>query len=148
MRHRPDDSDPLGTLDTTGFAFTRRAWVPASPTAVYDLVSDVSRIGEWSPNASEVRYDLGAGPEPGAWFSGRNRRSDSGWESRSQVLTAERGAEFSFVVGGLDDGVVRWRWTFRAEGTGTVVEQSWQLLRMDPCSARRVARSPISRTRW
>jgi hypothetical protein len=34
MRHRPDDSDPLGALDATGVAFTRRAWVPASPTAV------------------------------------------------------------------------------------------------------------------
>ncbi|MFJ3671437.1 hypothetical protein ACIPSE_33735 [Streptomyces sp. NPDC090106] len=35
---------------------------------------------------------------------------------------------FAFVV----DDLVRWRWTFRAEGAGTVVEQSWQLLRLQP----------------
>ncbi|MFD5826144.1 SRPBCC family protein [Lentzea sp. NPDC060358] len=116
------------TLDPAGFAFTRQAWVDATPADVYGLVSDVSAIGRWSPTASDVAYDEGDGPEAGAWFSGRNRRGDKEWTSRSQVVAAEPGAVFAFVV----DGIVEWRWTMRAQGRGTVAEQSWRLLRLDP----------------
>ncbi|WHT19996.1 SRPBCC family protein [Crossiella sp. CA-258035] len=112
--------------------FTRRAWLPAAPHPLYDLVTDVSMIGSWSPTAVAAEYDDGAGPRPGAWFSGRNQRGGRTWRSRSQVETAEPGAEFSFVVGGLAEGIVRWRWTFTADGPGTVVAQHWQVLRLDP----------------
>ncbi len=115
-------------LDPEDFHFTRRAWIAAAPSQVYDLVSDVSRIGTWSPSASDASYDDGAGPQAGAWFSGRNRRGGREWTSRSQVVRAEPGQEFAFVV----DGLVRWCWTLRPLGTGTVAEQSWQLLGLDP----------------
>ena len=122
----------LDTLDVTGFAFTRQAWVAAPPTAVYDLVSDVSTIERWSPSAGAVAYDPGDGPRVGAWFSGHNRRGEQEWTTRSQVVAASPGQEFAFVVGGADEGIVRWRWTFREDGDGTVVAQSWQLLRHVP----------------
>lgn len=122
----------LDTLDITEFAFTRQAWVAAPPVAVYDLVADVSAIERWSPSASAIAYDPGAGPEVGAWFGGHNRRGGSEWDTRSQVVAAEPGAEFAFVVGGARDGIVRWAWTLRARGEGTVVTQSWRLLRTDP----------------
>ncbi|WP_371484099.1 SRPBCC family protein [Kitasatospora sp. NBC_00315] len=122
------DADTFGRLDPADFRFTRKAWIAADPSRVYDLVSDVSMIGTWSPSASTASYEDGAGPRAGAWFSGRNRRGDREWTSRSQVVRAEPGEEFAFVV----DGLVRWRWTLRALGTGTVVEQSWQLLRLEP----------------
>lgn len=48
----------------------------------------------------------GAGPAPGAWFGGRNRRGDREWDSRSQVLTADPPGEFSSVVGVI--GLARW----------------------------------------
>ena len=120
------------TLDPTEFRFTRRAWVDASPVEVYELVSDVSSISRWSPNASDVAFDEGSGPVAGAWFSGRNRRGEKEWVSRSQVVRAEPGAAFAFVVGGAEDGIVEWSWTFHAHGRGCVAEQSWRLLRMDP----------------
>jgi len=119
-------------LDVTAFTFTRRAWVAAPPARVYALVSDVAAIGAWSPSASQVAYDDGAGAWVGAWFSGRNRRGDRTWTTRSQVFAAEPGARFGFVVGGTDDGVVRWLWTLTPSGPGTEVEQSWRLLRHDP----------------
>ncbi|MGW6820523.1 SRPBCC family protein [Streptomyces sp. NPDC055005] len=124
--------DLFGSLDAATFAFTRRAWVDATPARVYDLVSDVSAIGRWSPNATDVRFDQGAGPRVGAWFSGRNRKDGREWTTRSQVVRADPGSAFAFVVGGAEDGIVRWSWTFHPQGRGTVVGQSWQLLRLDP----------------
>jgi hypothetical protein len=124
--------DTFETLDPADFAFTRKAWVDAAPTSVYELVSDVSAIGRWSPTAGGVSYDDGAGPWVGAWFSGTNRRDGKEWTTRSQVVRAEPATAFGFVVGGADDGIVRWSWTFRPQGRGALVQQSWQLLRFDP----------------
>jgi ribosome-associated toxin RatA of RatAB toxin-antitoxin module len=128
----PQPNDTLDMIDATNYWFTRRTWVNAHPDDVYDLISDVSRISAWSPNASEVRYDDNGGPQVGAWFSGRNQKADKSWTSRSQVCTADRGAAFGFVVGGIDDGIVHWQWTFRPSGSGTEVQQAWRLLRTDP----------------
>jgi hypothetical protein len=126
------EQDPFGLLGPADFAFIRRAWVDAPPLAVYDLVSEVAMVSRWSPNASEIAYDEGSGPRVGAWFQGRNRKAGKEWTTRSQVVEAEPGSSFAFVVGGADEGIVRWQWNLRAQGRGTLVEQSWQLLRTDP----------------
>jgi hypothetical protein len=122
----------LDLIVPSDFTFARRTWVHASPAAVYDLISDVSMIATWSPNASDVAYDDGAGPQAGAWFSGRNSKGGKEWTSRSQVVEARPGAGFAFVVGGADDGIVRWTWTLRPKGDGTEVRQEWRILRADP----------------
>ncbi|MEV4613169.1 SRPBCC family protein [Kitasatospora sp. NPDC049258] len=131
MSATTSEHDLFEVLDASDFTFTRRAWVDAAPARVYDLVSDVSAIGRWSPDASDVTFDLGAGPRVGAWFSGRNHKDGRRWTTRSQVVRADPGAAFAFVVGGAEDGIVHWSWAFHPRGRGTVVEQSWQLLRLD-----------------
>ncbi|CAM5351316.1 hypothetical protein SAVIM338S_01217 [Streptomyces avidinii] len=131
MSATTSEHDLFEVLDASDFTFTRRAWVDAAPARVYDLVSDVSTIGRWSPNASDVTFDQCAGPRVGAWFSGRNHKDGRQWATRSQVVRADPGAAFAFVVGGAEDGIVQWSWTCHSRGRGTVVEQSWQLLRLD-----------------
>ena len=128
----PQPNDTLDLVDAADYAFTRKAWLNAQPDEVYSLISDVSRIAEWSPNASDIGYDDDTGPQVGAWFSGRNRKADKSWTSRSQVCQADPGAAFAFIVGGIDDGIVYWQWTFRPSGSGTEVQQAWRLLRTDP----------------
>ncbi len=129
--HDAPDHDTSGQLRPEDFRFARRAWIAATPARLYDLVSDVSMIGTWSPSASDVSYDDGAGPRAGAWFSGRNRRGGREWTTRAQVLRAEPGEEFAFVV----DGLVRWRWTFRPLGTGAVRPEFFQWLKTTPYAA-------------
>jgi hypothetical protein len=59
-------STTASRLDAADFAFTRSAWVDATPAHVYELISDVSAISHWSPTADGVSYDDGAGPWVGA----------------------------------------------------------------------------------
>ncbi|MET8167467.1 SRPBCC family protein [Streptomyces sp. NPDC005329] len=128
-------SDPrhaLAGLDPAPFAFLRRCWVDATPDSVYALISDVSLIETWSPSAGGVSYAPGDGPWVGARFSGRNRRDGREWVTHSEVVRADPGTAFAFVVGGADHGIVRWDWNFHEQGRGSVVQQSWQLLRLDP----------------
>ncbi len=48
--------------------------VDASPKNVYDLVADMPRMGEWSPECERVEWTNGsAGPAEGATFMGHNR---------------------------------------------------------------------------
>ena len=124
--------DPLDGLDLTPFAFTRRCWVNATPDALYRLISDVALIETWSPSASAVSYAADDGPWVGARFSGCNRRDGREWVTHSEVVQADPGVAFAFVVGGADHGIVRWSWHFREQGDGSLVQQSWQLLRTDP----------------
>ena len=64
-------------------------------------------------------------PACGAWFTGHNELPDRTWETRSQVVVADRGREFAFVVGGA---WVRWGYTFTPVGSGTQVTESWEFL--------------------
>ncbi|WP_216870304.1 hypothetical protein [Modestobacter excelsi] len=61
----------------------------------------------------------------GAWFPGRNQLPERTRETRSQVVVADRGREFAFVVGG---SYVRWGFTFTPVEGGTVVTESWEFL--------------------
>ena len=99
--------------------------VARSPDELYDMVSDVTRMGEWSPVCKTCWWDDGGGPRPGAWFTGRNETPDRTWETRSQVVAADRGREFAFVVGG---SWVRWGYTFAPVDGGTQVTESWEFL--------------------
>lgn len=70
-----------------------------SPEYLYDMVSDITRMGEWSPVCKACWWDEGAGPEAGAWFSGRNETPDRTWETKSQVTVADREHDFAFIAG-------------------------------------------------
>lgn len=99
--------------------------VAAPPQAVYELVADVTRIGEFSPACTAAWWDEGEGPRVGAWFTGRNQTPVRVWETRSQVVVADPGREFAFIVGGSR---VRWGYTFEATSGGTLVTESWEFL--------------------
>jgi Polyketide cyclase / dehydrase and lipid transport len=99
--------------------------IAASPQSLYDMVSDVTRMGEWSPVCKACWWDDGHGPWAGAWFTGRNELPERTWETRSQVVVAERGQEFAFAVNG---SWARWGFTFTLVDGGTQVTESWEFL--------------------
>ena len=99
--------------------------ISAPQEKVYDLVSDVTRMGEWSPVCRACWWEDGDSPRVGAWFGGRNVLPERTWETRSEVVVADRGREFAFVVGGT---YVRWGYTFDSVDGGTQVTESWELL--------------------
>ncbi|MDP9435880.1 MAG: SRPBCC family protein [Actinomycetota bacterium] len=92
---------------------------------LYDMVADVTRTGEWSPVCRACWWDEGAGPTPGSWFTGRNETPERVWETRSQVVAADRGREFAFVVG---EHWVRWGYSFEPVDGGTLLTESWEFL--------------------
>ena len=99
--------------------------IAASPEAVYDLVSDVTRTGEWSPVCRECWWDEGATGAVGDVFTGRNVLPDRTWETRCTVIAAERGREFGWLVG---DDLVRWVYSMAEVPGGTELTEAWEFL--------------------
>jgi hypothetical protein len=103
----------------------------ADPGQVYDLVSDLPRMGEWSPECERVEWaGGGAVATEGARFVGHNRGGPFGlmrWSRRGRVLAADRGREFAFVTeeGGRESTV--WRYRFEPAEGGTRVTESYEV---------------------
>lgn len=106
-------------------SYAETIFIARSPEDLYDMVADITRMGEWSPVCKACWWDEGAGPEAGAWFTGRNELPARTWETRSQVAVANRGREFAFIVGG---DRVRWGYQFTPAQGGTEVTESWEFL--------------------
>lgn len=108
------------------YTYQESVTIKASAQTVYDIVSDITRTGEWSPVCTSCWWDDQANAgEVGAWFTGRNVLPERTWETRSQVVSAEPGREFAWVVGGK---FVRWGYTLTEVDAGTVLTESWELL--------------------
>lgn len=71
--------------------------VAAGPFEVYDLVSDVTRIGERSPECHSAVWESGEPGAVGAVFRGRNRWGRAArWSRRCEVTEADPGRRFTF----------------------------------------------------
>jgi uncharacterized protein YndB with AHSA1/START domain len=102
--------------------------VDAPPERVYDLVSDLPRMGEWSPECVRCDWVGGAtGPAPGARFKGRNRRGIYRWSTNGEVVDVEPGRGLAFDVSFLGLPVARWRYTIEPLGDGrSRVTETWE----------------------
>ncbi len=99
--------------------------VACSPEDLYDMVSDITRMGTWSPVCTACWWDDGVSLQIGAHFTGRNELPGRTWETHCEVVAADRGREFAFVVG---DGWTRWGYTFEPVDGGTKIVESWEFL--------------------
>jgi Polyketide cyclase / dehydrase and lipid transport len=97
---------------------------------LYDMVSDLSQMGQWSPEAQGGRWLGGAsGPALGARFLGRNRSGWRRWATIAEVTEAERGKRFSFKITFGPLKIADWTYEFVADGETTRVTERWVDLR-------------------
>jgi uncharacterized protein YndB with AHSA1/START domain len=103
--------------------------VEAPPEKVYGVVSDVTRMGEWSPETTSAEWVGGAtGPAVGAKFKGRNRNGLARWSTTPRVVAAEPGREFAFTTSWLGKDMTLWTYRMEPEGAGSRVTESFEML--------------------
>jgi hypothetical protein len=101
---------------------------PAGP--IWELVSDVTKIGLYSPETFEAEWLDGAtGPAVGVRFRGHVKRNGRGpiYWTTCTVVSCEPEREFAFAVGSADNPVNTWRYRLEPTATGTDVTESFQL---------------------
>jgi len=110
---------------------SRCVTIEASPERIYALVSDLPRMGEWSPECRRVEWMEGSSqPVEGASFIGHNQGGPKGlmkWSRRGRVLRAKSGSEFAFVTeeGGKDS--TEWCYLLEPVEGGTRVTESYMV---------------------
>ncbi|MFD9126695.1 SRPBCC family protein [Kitasatospora sp. NPDC059571] len=102
--------------------------VSATPEQVFGLVSDVRRVGEWSPECVGVLARRGPLRE-GDRFIGLNRRGLHVWPTTCRVARLEPGAVFGFRVTALGVPIARWTYRITSEADGTRLTEEWADLR-------------------
>lgn len=105
-------------------------FIDAPPDQVWALVSDVTRIGEFSPETFEARWTRGStGPEVGAYFKGHVKRNGVGptYWTGCKVTRCEPERLFEWSVGTDDVTVNNWGYRLEPEGRGTRVTEYFRL---------------------
>jgi hypothetical protein len=105
-------------------------WMDAPPAEVWDLVTDVTRIGEFSPETFEARWARGStGPEVGAYFKGHVKRNGVGptYWSLCRVTACEPEEVFEFAVGPDEINVNNWGYRLEPRDGGTLVTEYFRL---------------------
>jgi len=103
--------------------------VVAPAQAVYDLVADLPRMGEWSPECERVVWRGGAtSAVHGAQFLGFNRAGLLRWVTQGEIVTAEPGRHLAFEITFGPMKVARWEYFIvpdDADPSTCVVVEEW-----------------------
>ena len=105
-------------------------WMDAPPNVVWDLVTDVTRIGEFSPETFEARWTRGCTKaEVGATFKGHVRRNGVGptYWSGCKITAYEPERLFEFSVGPADKAINNWGYRLAERDGGTDVTEYFRL---------------------
>lgn len=106
--------------------------VDVPPDDVWDVVSDVTRVGEWSHECRSARW-LGDDDRarPGARFRGGNRAGMWSWGRTNEIIVVDAPRELRWrtVPTLLFPDSTEWRIELEPAQGGTVIRQSFTVLR-------------------
>ncbi len=91
------------------------ATVDAPPERVWALLTDFSRMPEWSPELVRMVPLKPGGLRVGQWYLGVNRRKAAVWPTRNVVSALEPGRS---VAWDTTSSGARWIWELAPEGPG------------------------------
>lgn len=116
-RETPTMTEPTVTATTT---------VAAPAETVYALVSDLPRMGEWSPENTGGRWvGRRRGPVVGARFVGTNRGPGRWWPTTTLVTAADPGRRFTFETRLGPLAAAAWSYDIAPTDGGCRVTESW-----------------------
>ena len=101
--------------------------IEAPAHEVFALVSQLSRMGEWSPENVGGTWTKGStGPALGAVFKGNNRNGVRRWSTTVTVTGFDPDKLFEFAVTSGPLEVAHWRYDFEDTPSGCTVTESFE----------------------
>ncbi len=123
----------MGTLPRSGSVSVE---VAATPEQVWELLSDITRAGEWSHETRGGEWlDGVTAAAPGARFRGRNQNGRTKWSRVCEVQTADAPRTISWCT--VPTRVVyrdstRWTYELTPTDTGCTITQRFEVMRLGP----------------
>jgi hypothetical protein len=100
--------------------------IAASSERLYEMVSDLTRMGSWSPENVGGKWIGGAtGPNAGARFRGNNKSGWRRWSTIAEVTEAVPGKRFAFHITVTGIPIADWAYEFAESGGTTTVTETW-----------------------
>jgi uncharacterized protein YndB with AHSA1/START domain len=100
--------------------------INASAEQVWKMVSDLPRMGEWSPENEGGVWLKGAdGPKEGVKFRGANRQGKRRWKTIATIIDVEPGRKLTFRITVLGIPDSEWSYDFEPTDGGCHVTESW-----------------------
>jgi ligand-binding SRPBCC domain-containing protein len=104
--------------------------IAAPAEKVWALVSDLPRMGEFSPENQGGTWTKGStGPAVGAIFTGKNKKGVRRWATTVTVTECRPGQLFEIAVAFGPFAIANWRYEFQDTAGGCRVTESWDDLR-------------------
>jgi hypothetical protein len=107
--------------------------IDASAEAIWAVVADVTRVGEWSGECRGCSWTGEPGaPVPGARFQGANRRSWLRWTRLNEIVAAAQSRQLVWrtIPSGPYPDSVEWQIDLAPENGSTRVRESFTVLAM------------------
>lgn len=106
--------------------------IAAPPEMVFAALTDISRMGEWSPETYRAEWNDGAtAAAVGASFTGHNRNGDKEWTTEATVVELVPNERFFFDCSARGRVFSKWGYTIEPADGGCVVTEYAQDLRPD-----------------
>lgn len=103
--------------------------VNASPETVWSLISDLERMGEWSPECTGVKWAGSApgptGPPVGAVFKGKNAIGIRRWSTKGTIVAADPNRRLAWDSVALGLPIARWTYAIEPSAGGCRVTEIW-----------------------
>lgn len=104
--------------------------IAAPPAAVFAAITDITRMGEWSPETVRAEWNEGFdGPAVGATFSGHNRNGDKEWTTEAEIVELVADERFFFDCNFRGFVFAKWGYAIEPTDGGCRVTESSQDLR-------------------
>jgi uncharacterized protein YndB with AHSA1/START domain len=104
--------------------------VAATPSEVFAALTDISRMGEWSPETFRAEWNEGHdGPALGAVFTGHNRNGDKEWTTEATIVELVPDERFFFDCTVRGFVFSKWGYAIEATESGCRVTEYSQDLR-------------------
>jgi uncharacterized protein YndB with AHSA1/START domain len=108
------------------------AEVEATPQQVWEVLSDVTRVGEWSHECHTATWLPGhTSAVVGAQFAGSNRQGLMRWGRLCTITEVEPERLLVYRTGGgLPPDSTQWRFDLEPIASGTRIRQSYSILKL------------------
>ena len=104
--------------------------IAAPPETVWRLVSDLNRMGEWSPECTRIDWvrsaPVAGAPPVGAVFKGRNKIGVRRWTTKGTIVAADPNRRIAWDIAALGLPGARWGYSIEPTDSGCRVTESWE----------------------
>jgi uncharacterized protein YndB with AHSA1/START domain len=119
--------------------------IVATPEAVFDAVTDITRMGEWSPETVRAEWHHGATEASvGTTFTGHNRNGDREWTTEAVIVELTPNERFFFDCNVRGFVFSKWGYSIEPTEGGCVVTEYAQDLRPESALERSASISGVA----